>query len=150
MSKTLSFKTYSAKPAEVVRVWYVIDAENQVLGRLAAQVAIVLRGKHKPQFTPHIDTGDFVVVTNAEKVALSGKKQDDKTYFSHSHYPGGVRIDSVKELLKNKPERIIEKAVWGMLPHNNLGRQLFRKLKVYSGTAHPHTAQCPVEMKVNK
>ena len=150
MSKTLSFKTYSAKPAEVERAWYVIDAENQVLGRMAAQIAIVLRGKHKPQFTPHVDTGDFVVVTNAAKVALTGKKQDDKTYFSHSHYPGGVRIDSVKELLKNKPERIIEKAVWGMLPHNNLGRQLFRKLKVYSGTAHPHTAQCPVEMKVNK
>jgi large subunit ribosomal protein L13 len=149
MSKTLSFKTYSAKPAEVERAWYVIDAENQVLGRMAAQIAITLRGKHKPQFTPHIDTGDFVVVTNAAKVALTGKKQDDKTYFSHSHYPGGVRIDSVKELMKNRPERVIEKAVWGMLPHNNLGRQLFRKLKVYAGTEHPHAAQCPVEMKIN-
>jgi large subunit ribosomal protein L13 len=150
MSKTLSFKTYSAKPAEVDQAWYVIDAENQVLGRLAAQIAIVLRGKHKPQFTPHIDTGDFVIVTNAEKVALSGKKQEDKTYFSHSHYPGGVRIDSVKDLLRNKPERVIEKAVWGMLPHNNLGRQLFRKLKVYAGTEHPHAAQRPTEMKVNQ
>jgi large subunit ribosomal protein L13 len=150
MSKTLSFKTYSAKPAEVERAWYVIDAENQVLGRMAVQIATVLRGKHKPQFTPHIDTGDFVVVTNAAKVALTGKKQDDKTYFSHSKYPGGVRIDSVKELMKNKPERVIEHAVWGMLPHNNLGRQLFRKLKVYAGTDHPHTAQCPVEMKVNQ
>ena len=150
MSKTLSFKTYSAKPAEVERAWYVIDAENQVLGRMAAQIAIVLRGKHKPQFTPHVDTGDFVVVTNAAKVALTGKKQDDKTYFSHSHYPGGVRIDSVKDMLRNKPERVIENAVWGMLPHNNLGRQLFRKLKVYSGAEHPHTAQCPVEMKVNQ
>ncbi len=150
MSKTLSFKTYSAKPAEVERAWYVIDAENQVLGRMAVQIATILRGKHKAQFTPHIDTGDFVVVTNAAKVALTGKKQEDKTYFSHSQYPGGVRIDSVKELLKSKPERIIEKAVWGMLPHNNLGRQLFRKLKVYAGTEHPHTAQCPVEMKVNK
>jgi large subunit ribosomal protein L13 len=149
MSKTLSFKTYSAKPAEVERAWYVIDAENQVLGRMAVHIANVLRGKHKPQFTPHIDTGDFVVVTNAAKVTLTGKKQDDKTYFSHSQYPGGVRIDSAKELMKNKPERVIEHAVWGMLPHNNLGRQLFRKLKVYAGTDHPHTAQCPVEMKVN-
>ncbi|MCE1273687.1 MAG: 50S ribosomal protein L13 [Chlorobiaceae bacterium] len=150
MSKTLSFKTYSAKPAEIEKAWYVIDAENQVLGRLAAQVATVLRGKHKPQFTPHIDTGDFVIVTNAEKVALTGKKQEDKTYFSHSHYPGGVRIDSVKDLLRDKPERVIEKAVWGMLPHNNLGRQLFTKLKVYAGSEHPHNAQCPVEMKVNQ
>lgn len=148
MSKTLSFKTYSAKPTEVERAWYVIDAENQVLGRMAARIAITLRGKHKPQFTPHIDTGDFVVVTNAAKVALTGKKQDDKTYFSHSAYPGGVRIDSVKDLMKNKPERVIENAVWGMLPHNNLGRQLFRKLKVYAGTDHPHAAQCPVEMKI--
>ncbi len=148
MSKTLSFKTYSAKPTEVDRAWHVIDAENQVLGRMAAQIAIVLRGKHKPQFTPHIDTGDFVIVTNAAKVALTGKKQEDKTYFSHSNYPGGVRFDSVKELLKSKPERIIEKAVWGMLPHNNLGRQLFRKLKVYAGPEHPHASQCPVAMNV--
>ncbi|HWR02087.1 MAG TPA: 50S ribosomal protein L13 [Chlorobaculum sp.] len=150
MSKTLSFKTYSAKPTEVEKVWYVIDAENQVLGRLAVQIATVLRGKHKPQFTPHIDTGDFVVVTNAEKVALTGKKQEDKTYFSHSHYPGGVRIEKVKDVLRKKPEKVIEHAVWGMLPHNNLGRQLFRKLKVYAGTDHPHAAQCPVEMKVNQ
>jgi large subunit ribosomal protein L13 len=150
MSKTLSFKTYSAKPGEVERTWYVIDAENQVLGRMAAQIANVLRGKHKPQFTPHIDTGDFVVVTNAGKVALSGKKHDDKTYFSHSNYPGGVRIDSVKDLLQKKPEKVIEHAVWGMLPHNNLGRQLFKKLKVYAGQDHPHTAQMPVEMKVNQ
>ena len=150
MSKTLSFKTYSAKPAEVERAWYVIDAENQVLGRLATQIAMVLRGKHKPQFTPHVDTGDFIVVTNAEKVALSGKKLDAKTYFSHSHYPGGVKIDQVKDLLRKKPEKVIEHAVWGMLPHNNLGRQLFRKLKVYAGSEHPHAAQCPVEMKVNQ
>ncbi|HWQ26249.1 MAG TPA: 50S ribosomal protein L13 [Chlorobaculum sp.] len=149
MSKTISFKTYSAKPAEVERAWYVIDAENQVLGRLAVQIATVLRGKHKPQFTPHIDTGDFVVVTNAEKVALTGKKQDDKTYFSHSHYPGGVKIEKVKDVLRKKPEKVIEHAVWGMLPHNNLGRQLFRKLKVYAGAEHPHASQSPVEMKVN-
>lgn len=149
MSKTLSFKTYSAKPADVERKWYIIDAEGQVLGRMAAEIAKVLRGKHKPQFTPHVDTGDFIVVTNAEKVALSGKKDEMKTYFSHSQYPGGVRVDSVKDLLRKKPEKIIEHAVWGMLPHNNLGRQLFRKLKVYAGAQHPHEAQAPTEMKIN-
>jgi large subunit ribosomal protein L13 len=149
MSKTLSFKTYSAKPAEVERKWYVVDAEGQVLGRMASEIAQILRGKHKPQFTPHIDTGDFIVVTNAEKVALSGKKEDQKSYFSHSQYPGGVKFDRVKDLLKKKPERIIENAVWGMLPHNNLGRQLFRKLKVYAGNTHPHASQSPVELKVN-
>jgi large subunit ribosomal protein L13 len=149
MSKTLSFKTYSAKPAEVDRKWYVVDAEGQVLGRMASEIAKVLRGKHKAQFTPHIDTGDFIVVTNAEKIALTGKKEEQKSYFSHSQYPGGVKIDHVKDLLKKKPERIIENAVWGMLPHNNLGRQLFRKLKVYAGPEHPHASQSPVEMKVN-
>jgi len=149
MSKTLSFKTYSAKPTEVDRKWYVIDADGQVLGRMASEIAKVLRGKHKPQFTPHIDTGDFIVVTNAEKVALTGKKEEQKSYFSHSHYPGGVKIDHVKDLLKKRPERVIESAVWGMLPHNNLGRQLFRKLKVYTGSEHPHASQSPVEMKVN-
>ncbi len=149
MSKTLDFKTYSAKPGEVARNWYIVDAEGRALGRLASEIARVLRGKHKPQFTPHVDTGDFVIVTNAEKVALSGRKIDQKSYFSHSSYPGGVRIDSVKDVLQKKPEKVIEKAVWGMLPHNNLGRQLFRKLKVYAGSEHPHAAQCPVEMKVN-
>ena len=149
MSKTISFKTYSAKPAEVDRKWYVIDADGQVLGRMASEIAKVLRGKHKPQFTPHIDTGDFIVVTNAEKVALTGKKEDQKRYFSHSQYPGGVKIDHVKDLRKKRPEQVIESAVWGMLPHNNLGRQLFRKLKVYAGSEHPHASQSPAEMKVN-
>ncbi len=150
MSKTVSFRTYSAKPGEVERQWYVVDAEGKVLGRLASEIAKVLRGKHKPQFTPHVDTGDFVIVTNAEKVGLSGKKKDQKTYFSHSNYPGGVRIDSVKELLRKSPEKIIENAVWGMLPHNNLGRALYKKLKVYAGPEHPHAVQRPVEMKVNE
>ncbi|ABL66024.1 50S ribosomal protein L13 [Chlorobium phaeobacteroides] len=149
MSKSLSFKTYSAKPGEVERSWYVIDADGQVLGRMAAEIARVLRGKHKPQFTPHIDTGDFIVVTNAAKIGLSGKKTEQKSYFSHSNYPGGVKFDHVKDLLKKKPEKIIEHAVWGMLPHNNLGRQLFKKLKVYAGPEHPHASQNPVEMKVN-
>ncbi|HED30097.1 MAG TPA: 50S ribosomal protein L13 [Prosthecochloris aestuarii] len=149
MSNTLSFKTYSAKPGEVERKWYIVNAEGMVLGRLASEIAKVLRGKHKAQFTPHVDTGDFVIVTNAEKINLSGRKMDQKTYFSHSNYPGGVRIDNVRDLLRTNPERVIEKAVWGMLPHNNLGRQLFRKLKVYKGAEHPHAAQCPVEMNVN-
>jgi large subunit ribosomal protein L13 len=149
MSKTLSFKTYSAKPAEVERKWYVVDADGQVLGRMASEIARVLRGKHKPQFTPHVDTGDFIIVTNAAKVMLSGRKTEYKTYFSHSQYPGGVKFDHVKDLLRKKPERVIEEAVWGMLPHNNLGRQLFRKLKVYAGSEHPHAAQSPAEMKVN-
>ncbi|TLU86125.1 MAG: 50S ribosomal protein L13 [Chlorobium sp.] len=149
MSKTLSFKTYSAKPAEVERKWYVVDADGQMLGRMASEIAKVLRGKHKPQFTPHVDTGDFIIVTNAEKVGFSGRKNEMKTYFTHSQYPGGAKIDHVKELLKKKPERVIEHAVWGMLPHNNLGRQLFRKLKVYAGPEHPHAAQAPIEMKVN-
>jgi len=149
MSKTLSFKTYSAKPDDVERKWYVVDAEGQILGRMAAEIAKVLRGKHKPEFTPHIDTGDFIVVTNAEKVALSGKKLDAKAYFSHSQYPGGVKFNHVKDLLRKKPEKVIEHAVWGMLPHNNLGRQLFKKLKVYPGATHPHESQSPIEMKVN-
>ncbi|HCD36841.1 50S ribosomal protein L13 [Chlorobium phaeovibrioides] len=149
MSKTLSFKTYSAKPGDVERKWYVVDAEGQILGRMAAEIAKVLRGKHKPEFTPHIDTGDFIVVTNAEKVALSGKKLDAKAYFSHSQYPGGVKFNHVKDLLRKKPEKVIEHAVWGMLPHNNLGRQLFKKLKVYPGATHPHESQSPIEMKVN-
>jgi len=149
MSKTLSFKTYSAKPGDVERKWYVVDAEGQILGRMAAEIAKVLRGKHKPEFTPHIDTGDFIVVTNAEKVALSGKKLDAKSYFSHSQYPGGVKFNHVKDLLRKKPEKVIEHAVWGMLPHNNLGRQLFKKLKVYPGATHPHESQSPIEMKVN-
>ncbi|MDT9547267.1 MAG: 50S ribosomal protein L13 [Chlorobium sp.] len=149
MSKTLSFKTYSAKPDDVERKWYVVDAEGQILGRMAAEIAKVLRGKHKPEFTPHIDTGDFIVVTNAEKVALSGKKLDAKSYFSHSQYPGGVKFNHVKDLLRKKPEKVIEHAVWGMLPHNNLGRQLFKKLKVYPGATHPHESQSPIEMKVN-
>ena len=149
MSKTLSFKTYSAKPDDVERKWYVVDAEGQILGRMAAEIAKVLRGKHKPEFTPHIDTGDFIVVTNAEKVSLSGKKLDVKAYFSHSNYPGGVKFNHVKDLLRKKPEKVIEHAVWGMLPHNNLGRQLFKKLKVYPGAAHPHESQSPIEMKVS-
>ncbi len=145
---TQSFKTYSAKPGEVERKWLVVDAENQILGRLATQVATLLRGKHKPQFTPHIDTGDFVVVLNASKIRLTGKKAEQKEYFHHTQYPGGARFTPFKVALQRKPGFVIEHAVWGMLPKNILGRNLFRKLKVYAGTEHPHTAQQPEPFKL--
>lgn len=137
------FKTYYPKLNEIERKWVVIDADGKVLGRLASQVAAILRGKNKPTFTPHMDTGDFVVIVNAEKVRLTGHKSDIKTYFSHSGYMGGERFRQYKDVMATKPESIIERAVKGMLPHNVLGRQLFRKLKVYCGPEHPHTAQKP-------
>ncbi len=123
------------------RKWYLVDAENQTLGRLATEVAAVLRGKKNPSFTPHLDTGDFVVVVNAEKVKVSGKKPQQKLYRRHSGRPGGMKVETFASLQQRLPERIVEKAVKGMLPHNSLGRQLFRKLKVYSGSDHPHSAQ---------
>ncbi len=125
------------------RQWYLVDAENQTLGRLATEVASVLRGKNKPNFTPHLDTGDFVVVVNAEKIRVSGKKADQKLYRRHSGRPGGMKVETFKSLQERIPERIVEKAIKGMLPHNALGRQLFRKLKVYKGATHPHVAQNP-------
>jgi large subunit ribosomal protein L13 len=138
-------KTYSAKPQEVEQKWYVIDASKLELGRLAVLASTLLRGKHKPQFTPHIDTGDFVIVINAEKVKLTGKKETDKMYYSHSGYPGGLKTTSFKEMTEKFPTRAVEKAVKGMLPHSRLGAQQFTKLKVYAGTEHPHQAQQPVE-----
>ena len=136
-------KTYSAKPLEVERKWWVVDAEGQTIGRLATQVATLLRGKHKPQFTPHIDTGDFVIVINAEKIQFTGKKGVQKLYRSHSGYPGGLRTTSLQDLLETRPEKVIEKAVWGMVPHNRLGRRQITKLKVYAGANHEHAAQKP-------
>ncbi len=136
-------KTFSAKPLEVTRKWYLIDAQGVTLGRLAAEVASILRGKNKPQYTPHVDTGDFVVVINADKVTVSGKKETDKVYRSHSGYPGGFKEISFKDMIERAPERAIEKAVRGMLPHNTLGDEQFQKLKVYAGTEHPHAAQKP-------
>jgi len=136
-------KTYSAKPSEFNADWLVVDAEGVSLGRLASQIAQLLRGKHKPIFTPHIDTGDFVIVVNAEKVRLSGTKEETKSYFRHTGHPGGARFTSYRELLEKHPERIIEHAVKGMLPHNRLGRQIIKKLKVYVGPEHPHQAQQP-------
>jgi len=136
-------KTYSVKAGEIERRWYVVDAEGQVLGRLATEVARVLRGKHKPIYTPHLDTGDFVVVVNAEKIRLTGNKADTKTYFRHSGYMGGEKHIPFRSMLEKHPERILELAIKGMLPKNALGRQMRSKLKVYAGAEHPHQAQQP-------
>lgn len=135
--------TYTAKPAEITRSWFIVDATNKPLGRIASDIARILRGKHKPTFTPHIDTGDFVVVVNADKVALTGEKLTDKMYYNFSGHPGGLRTRSAAEVLKSKPTYLIEKAVRGMLPKNSLGRQMARKLKLYADAAHPHAAQAP-------
>ena len=141
--------TYSPKPGEVTRSWHVIDANDVVLGRLASQAATLLRGKHKPQFAPHVDTGDFVVIVNAEKIALSGAKRDEYRY-RHSGYPGGLSRRTVGELLERKPERVIELAVRGMLPKNTIGRKQLRKLKVYAGPHHPHAAQKPQPFEIKQ
>ncbi|MFM1654494.1 50S ribosomal protein L13 [Brevibacillus sp. B_LB10_24] len=135
--------TYMAKPLEVERKWYIVDAEGQTLGRIASEVASILRGKFKPEFTPHVDTGDFVVVINADKIKLTGKKLTDKNYYTHSLYPGGLKTTTAGEMLKKRPDRMFELAVKGMLPKNRLGRQMLGKLKVYAGTEHPHAAQKP-------
>ena len=142
-------KSFMANAATVERKWYVVDAEGKTLGRLAAEVAKVLRGKHKPTFTPHVDTGDHVIVINAAKVALTGKKLVQKTYFRHSGYPGGTTFTPAGQMLENKPERVIELAVRGMLPKNSLGRQMYRKLQVYRGAEHPHAAQLPEVLEIN-
>ena len=136
-------KTWNAKPGELERSWFVVDAEGQTLGRLATRVADTLRGKRKPQYTPHVDTGDFVVVVNAEKVSVTGKKLDDKIYYRHSGYPGGLKSRTLREELDRRPTEVIRKAVKGMLPRNRLGRAQLRKLKVYAGPDHPHEAQRP-------
>jgi large subunit ribosomal protein L13 len=136
-------RTRFFKPEEVAQKWYVVDAAGQTLGRIASQVARVLRGKHKPQFTPNFDLGDYVVVINAEKVTLTGKREELKQLYHNTLYPGGARFESVRDLLATKPERVMEHAVKGMLPHNRLGRKIFRKLKVYRGDQHPHAAQQP-------
>ncbi len=136
-------KTFSAKPADVERAWWVIDAEDQVLGKVAVEAARLLRGKHKPIFTPHVDTGDFVVVVNADKVRLTGNKEEQKQYTSYSGWVGGFKSTNPKDLRAKHPERIVEKAVKGMIPHNRLGRAVGKKLKVYAGAQHPHEAQNP-------
>ncbi|TKJ29555.1 MAG: 50S ribosomal protein L13 [Chloroflexi bacterium B3_Chlor] len=136
-------KTHSTKPSDINREWYLVDAEGQTLGRLASEIAQVLRGKHKPIYAPHLDTGDYVIVINAEKVHVTGKKLDQKIYHRHSGYPGGLKSITLREQLKRHPSRVIRSAVKGMLPHNRLGRATMRKLKVYAGEAHPHQAQQP-------
>lgn len=141
-------KTVSAKPAEVKHDWYVVDATGKTLGRLATEIARRLRGKHKTIFTPHVDTGDYIVVVNAGKVAVTGNKAEDKRYYSHSEYPGGLKTTAYKDMLANKPERVIEIAVKGMLPKNPLGRAMFRKLKVYAGATHNHAAQTPKILEI--
>lgn len=140
-------KTYSAKPREVEAKWYIIDAEGQTLGRLASLVANILRGKHKPEYTPHIDTGDFVIVINAEKIKVSGKKETQKIYHHHTGFPGGLRAISFKDLMIKSPTKALEKSIRGMMPHNTLGNEQFSKLKIYAGSEHPHEAQQPIEYK---
>ena len=138
-------KSYIAKPADIGHKWYVIDAEDKTLGKIAAEIAMILRGKKKPIYTPHVDCGDYVVVVNAEKVAVTGKKENQKIYRSHSGYPGGLKETTLAELRAKKPEEIIRHAVKGMMPKGKLGRQMFKKLKVYAGPEHPHAAQNPEE-----
>jgi large subunit ribosomal protein L13 len=142
--------TFMAKQGEVAQRWWVIDATDQVVGRLAVQIANVLRGKHRPEYTPHLDTGEFVIVINAAKVRFTGKKMQTKTYQAYSHYPGGLKIVTAQDLLAKRPERIIETAVRRMVPRNRLGRQQMTKLKIYAGPTHPHQAQQPQELKLNK
>jgi large subunit ribosomal protein L13 len=142
-------KTFSAKSHEVERKWYVLDAENKVLGRVATEVASRLRGKHKAEFTPHADTGDFIVVINADKLVVTGRKATQKIYYRHSGYPGGLKETTFEKLIQKSPEQVLELAVKGMLPKNPLGRAMFKKLKVYAGTDHPHAAQQPIVLELN-
>ena len=140
--------TFSVKTADVKRDWYIVDASDKVLGRLATELARRLRGKHKPEYTPHIDTGDYIVVVNAEKVAVTGNKRTDKKYYTHSGYPGGIKETTFEKLIAEKPERVLHTAVKGMLPKGPLGRAMLRKLKIYSGPDHKHTAQQPQPLEI--
>jgi large subunit ribosomal protein L13 len=143
-------KTYSAKPGEITREWYLVDAEGKTLGRLATQIADTLRGKRKPQFTPHVDTGDFVIVVNAEKIQVTGNKLDQKRYYRHSGYPGGLRSRTLREQLERRPTEVLRVAVKGMLPKNRLARQQITKLKIYAGPVHPHEAQNPKPLEADQ
>ncbi len=142
-------KTHTVKKDEIERKWYLVDAQDKILGRLSSQIATILRGKHKPNFSPHLDMGDFIVVINAQKIKVTGKKSSQKVYYHYSGYPGGLKVMPFARLLRRRPERVLEKAVWGMLPHNRLGRKLFRHLNVYPGTRHPHQAQKPKPLELN-
>ncbi|MGD9985610.1 50S ribosomal protein L13 [Pseudonocardia sp.] len=142
--------TYSPKPGEITRAWHVIDASDVVLGRLATHAATLLRGKHKPTYAPHMDTGDFVIIVNAEKIAVSGNKREDKFVYRHSGFPGGLKQRSVGEMIEKHPDRLVEKAIKGMLPKNRLGRAMAKKLKVYAGPSHPHSAQKPQAFEITQ
>lgn len=142
-------KTFSAKPQNVERGWYIFDAENKTLGRLASELARRLRGKHKPEYTPHVDTGDFIVVINADKLQITGRKAKQKTYYRHTGYPGGLKEMSFEKMMEKNPARVLEIAVKGMLPKNSLGRSMLKKLKVYTGVEHPHEAQQPVKLELH-
>ena len=142
-------KTFSAKKEDIKPKWHMIDANGEILGRLAVTVAKVIRGKHKPTFTPHVDTGDFVIIINAHKVRLTGNKMKNKTYYRHTGYPGGIRSISAEKLLQKKPEEVLRKAIRGMLPKNSLGRQILKKAKIYASADHPHSAQQPVDLVLN-
>jgi len=141
-------KTFTPKKGKIEKKWWLINAEGQTLGRLATEISTLLRGKKKPEYSPHIDCGDFVVVINADKVSVTGKKLEQKKYYSHSGYPGGLRVKTLKEVLEKKPEEVIRKAVWGMIPKGKLGRAVYKKLKVYKGPEHPHLAQNPQEYQL--
>ncbi len=141
-------KTYVTKPAEIERKWYVVDADGETLGRLASKIAVILRGKHKPIYSPSVDCGDYVIVLNAEKISVTGRRLDQKVYYHHSGYPGGIKSITLRNQLERYPTRPVELAVKGMLPKNKLGRKMFKKLKVYAGTEHPHQAQEPVELEL--
>ncbi len=143
-------KTFSAKADEIQREWFVIDAENVILGRMAAEIARRLRGKHKPEYTPHVDTGDYIVVINAEKLAVTGNKMKDKIYYKHTGYVGNMKSITLEKQLQKRPEAVIERAVKGMLPKNSLGRTMYRKLKVYAGPEHPHEAQQPTNLEIGR
>ena len=141
-------ETYIPKLNEINQKWLVVDADGQILGRLASEVASILRGKNKPIFTPHMDVGDHVIIINAEKIRVTGKKAKTKKYYRHTGYPGGLRSDSYSDLIKSNPAKILEKAIWGMLPHNKLGKKIYKKLKIYAGNEHPHEAQQPEKIEI--
>lgn len=144
----MKFKTFAPTPADIKREWWIVDAQGETLGRLAARIAIVLRGKHKPTYTPNTDMGDFVIVINADKIHVTGRRLDQKMYYRHSGYPGGMKSMTLRELMRKYPERALQLAVKGMLPHNRLGRAMYKKLKVYNGSEHPHEAQQPKPIKL--
>ena len=143
----MSDRTYMPRKEEIERQWFVVDAKDEILGRLATEIARILRGKHKPRYTPHADMGDHVIVINADKIRVTGRKADQKLYYRHTGYAGGIRSTSYREIMEKHPERILRKAIWGMLPHNSLGRLMFKKLRVYAGDEHPHQAQKPAALK---